>query len=67
MKMNELKTNYLVFTRSKEKFATRFAVNNKHLEHLKITKILGVWISEDGSWSKNTQEILKKGYSRIGF
>ena len=67
MKMNELKSNYLVFTRSKEKFATRFTVNNKHLEHLNVTKILGVWISEDGSWSKNTQEILKKGYSRISF
>ena len=67
MKMNEQKSNYLVFTRSKESFATRFTVNNKHLEHLNITKILGVWISEDGSWSKNTQEILKKGYSRISF
>ena len=67
MKMNEAKSNYLVFTRSKEKFATRFTLNNKHLEKLQITKILGVWLSEDGSWAKNTQEILKKGYSRITF
>ena len=26
-----------------------------------------MWISDDGSWAKNTQEILKKGYSRIRF
>ena len=28
-----------------------------------------IWgqISDDGLWSKNTQEILKKGYSRISF
>ena len=32
-----------------------------------MTKVLGVWISEDGSWAKNTQEILKKGYSRVSF
>ena len=48
-------------------FATRLTMNNKYLERLNVSKILGVWISEDGSWSKNTQEILKKGYSRISF
>ena len=67
MKMNETKSNYIIFTKSKKKFATRFTLNNKHLEKLIITKILGVWLSEDGSWSKNTQETLKKGYSRISF
>ena len=42
-------------------------INNKYLERLNVTKVLGVWISEDGSWAKNTQEILKKGYSRVSF
>ena len=45
MKMNEIKSNYLIFTRSKDKFATRFTINNKHLNQLNITKILGVWLS----------------------
>ena len=67
MQINELKSYYLVFTRSKRDFATRFTINNKYLERLNVTKILGVWISEDGSWAKNTQEILKKGYSRVSF
>ena len=57
----------MVFTRSKQDFATRFTMNNKYLERLNVTKILGVWISENLSWAKNTQEILKKGYSRVSF
>ena len=67
MQINEKKCYYLVFTRTKQDFATRFTVNNKYLERLNVTKILGVWISEDGSWAKNTKEILKKGYSRVSF
>ena len=67
MKINEKKSYYLIFTRAQKDFATRLTINNKFLERLNVTKVLGVWISEDGSWSKNTQEILKKGYSRISF
>ena len=67
MVINEMKSYYLVFTRSQQDFATRFTINNRYLERLSVTEILGVWISEDGSWTKNTQEILKKGYSRVSF
>ena len=67
MKINELKSYYLIFTRSQKDFATRLTINNKFLERLNATKILGVWISEDGSWAKNTKEILRKGYSRISY
>ena len=34
MQINELKSYYLVFTRSKRDFATRFTINNKYLERL---------------------------------
>ena len=57
---------YLLFTRSRKVFATRFTANNKYLERLSVTQVLGVWIADDGSWSKNTQEILKKGYKSLG-
>ena len=67
MVINEMKSYYMIFTRAKKDFATRFTINNKFLERLNVTQILGVWISEDGSWSKNTNEILKKGYSRVSF
>ena len=51
MKLNEAKCNYLVFSRSEENFATRLSVNNRVIDRLSVTKILGVWISEDLSWS----------------
>ena len=42
MKLNEAKCNYMVFTRSKENFATRLNVNLKSLERVSVTKLLGV-------------------------
>ena len=65
MKLNEAKCNYMVFTRSKENFATRLNVNLKSLERVSVTRLLGVWISEDLTWSRNCQEICQKAYSRI--
>ena len=65
MKLNEAKSNYMIFSRSKVDFATRLVLNNNYLEKVSVTKLLGIWISEDLSWSKNTQEICKKAYSRL--
>ena len=65
MQLNEEKSNYIIFSRSREDFSTRLTINEKKLEQLKVAKLLGVWISEDLSWSKNCQEICKKAYSRI--
>ena len=65
MKLNESKSNYLVFTRTRTDFMTRLTLNNEKLDQVKVTKLLGVWISEDLSWSKNTQEIVKKCFSRL--
>ena len=65
MKLNEDKTNYMIFTRSKADFATRLTLNGCKLDQVKVTKLLGVWISEDLSWDKNCKEISKKAYSRI--
>ena len=65
MKLNEAKCNYLVFTRTRENFATRLTVNDVYLERTTVTKLLGVWISEDMSWDRNCKEICKKAYSRL--
>ena len=66
MKINERKCNYMVFTRAKEDFVTRLSVNNNVIEQKNVVKLLGVWISEDMSWSRNTTEICRKAYSRLG-
>ena len=65
MKINEKKSNYMVFSRSQEKFATRLNMNGVLLEKVPATKLLGVWVTEDLSWSRNCSEICKKAYYRL--
>ena len=64
-KLNEEKCNYMIFSRAQEDFATRLTVNNCKLDQKSVTKILGVWISEDLSWERNTKEICRRAYSRL--
>jgi hypothetical protein len=65
MKLNEKKCNYMVFTRAQEDFVTRLTVNKCKLDQVPVTKLLGVWISQDLSWDKNTTEICKRAYGRM--
>ena len=65
MKVNEKKTNYMIFSRSKDSFATRMNMNGKTLEKAKSLKILGVWLQEDGGWQKNVEETCKAAYARM--
>ena len=65
MQINEGKTKYLIFTRARNEFAARLEINNKVIERVKSIKLLGVWLQEDAGWSKNTQEMCKRAYSRI--
>ena len=55
----------MIFSRAKVDFATRLSMNHNTIDQLNVTKLLGVWISEDMSWSKNTTEVCKKAYSRL--
>ena len=65
MRLNEAKSNYMIFSRSHVNFSTRLFLNGSKLEQISVTKLLGVWISEDLSWSKNTKQICIKAYSRL--
>ena len=65
MKLNEAKCTYMVFSRTKTDFATRLTINNKYLERVNASKILGIWLSEDLLWNTNCKEICKKAYSRL--
>ena len=55
----------MVFIGCKEDFATRLKVNNCKIDQIPVSKILGVWISEDLSWDRNTKEICRKAFSRM--
>ena len=65
MKLNEAKCNFMIFSRTKEEFTTRLSINDVIIDRKQVSKLLGVWISEDMSWSKNCQEICRKAYSRL--
>ena len=65
MKLNSTKCQYMIFTRSEEKFTTRLKVGKENMEQVSVSKLLGVWISEDLPWSRNCKEICKKAYSRL--
>ena len=64
-KLNEAKCNYIIFTRTKQNFTTRLSINDVMMVRLSVTKILGVWISENLPWDTNCQEICKKAYARL--
>ena len=65
MKLNAAKSKYMIFSRAKDKFTTRLQMNEENLERIQVTKLLGVWIQEDLSWSRNCKEIGRKAYSRL--
>ena len=65
MKLNEAKCHYMIVSRSKTSFATRPEVNEQKMDQLNVGKLLGVWITEDLTCSRNCQEICRKVYSRI--
>jgi hypothetical protein len=65
MKLNEEKSNYMVLSNCKEKFATRLTLNSKKLDRVKEICHLGLWITEDLKWEKQVSETCKRTYSRI--
>ena len=50
---------------SETKIANRLNVNNVILDRIPATKLLGVWLTDDLSWSRNCKEICIKAYSRL--
>ena len=65
MQLNESKTTYMVFTRARKEFGTRLTLNNKFIHRKQSVILLGVWLQQDGGWSKNTREMCKRGYARM--
>ena len=68
MQLYTRKSNYIVFTRtSNQNFQARLTRNGEKIDRQEYVKILGVWLAEDiGDWGKNTSEICRKAFSRMG-
>ena len=65
MQINVKKTNYMVFTRSMTKFATRLNIENNFIGQVRETKLCGVWITDNLKWEKNTREITRNSFARM--
>ena len=64
--LTKTKTHYILFNRARTPFTTRLIVNEQVLERKQCIKLLGVWLQEDGGLEKNTKELCKKAYKRVG-
>ena len=46
MKLNESKSNYMIFTRTRTDFMTRLSLNGEKLDQVSVTKLLGVRVAK---------------------
>ena len=66
MKLNGEKSSLMIFNETKNyQVTTRLELENSFLNILEDTKLLGVVISADLTWRKNTKRIVQKSYQRI--
>ena len=66
MKLNTEKSKYMIvnFTRDHQ-FSTRLKLENKLLQQVRETRLLGVIINDDLTWHSNTQSLVKKANARM--
>ena len=66
MALNIAKTKYMVFNLTKKfQFSTRLSLENVLLEKVQECRLLGLTITNQLSWQKNTQSIVKKANTRM--
>ena len=66
MRLNEKKTKVMIFNYSTNyQFSTRLFIEETLLEIINETKLLGLQLTSDLSWTKNTNMLVKKSYARM--
>ena len=67
VQLKESKINYVIFTRSRQEFATRLTENNKLIERQEYVQLISEWLQPDSGWRKQVKEQCKKAYRRMSF
>ena len=66
MKINQDKSKTMIFNFTKKfQFTTRLNMEDKNLEVIKNTKLLGIIIQDNLKWEKNTEFLVKKANTRM--
>jgi hypothetical protein len=66
MLVNDKKTKTMIFNyANKYQFTTRLSINNKDVEVIDSTRLLGTVIQNDLKWDLNTAAIVKKANARM--
>ena len=66
MKLNLKKTKNMIFNFSRKyKFSTQISCDSEKIKTVKEAKLLGIFMTDDLKWDKNTAEIVKKDYRRM--
>ena len=66
MMLNVKKTKNMIFNFSKKhQFTTKLEVNDKNLEVVNETTLLGTVITDKLTWYRNTEDLTKKAYKRL--
>ena len=66
MKLNEKKSNIMIFNFSETKpFTTRLVMKDKILPVVNKTKLLGTIITDNLKWDENTSYLIKRANSRL--
>ena len=66
MALNKTKTKYMVINFTKKfQFSTRLTLENQLLEEVSECKLLGLTLTNDLTWQKNTETIIKKANTRM--
>ena len=68
MKLNANKTKFMVFNPGTSKdFMPAFEVDGKKIEVVEETRLLGVLLRSDLSWSSNAEDIVKRAYKKLWY
>lgn len=66
MKVNEAKPKNMIFNfTQKYQFSTRLSINDKPIEVIKSTKLLGTIVTDDLKWEENTAHLVRKANARM--
>ena len=66
MKLNMKKTKFMMFNKSKKyDFSPKFCLEGQDIELVEEMKILGVVVTSDLKFNKNTDYMIKRAYKRI--